>query len=68
MPVMNGYEASREIRKLQNKQLSTIPIFAMTANAFEDDKQEARECGMDGYIAKPINVDTLFETLEKVFS
>ncbi len=66
MPVMGGYEATRLIRSLKNEQLSTIPIIAMTANAFEEDKQEAMECGMNGHIAKPIDIDTLFETLEQI--
>lgn len=66
MPVMNGYEATRKIRRLKDKRLSSIPILAMTANVFEEDKKEALECGMNGHIAKPINADILFKTLEKV--
>ena len=66
MPVMNGYEAVREIRNFENKKLASIPILAMTANAFEEDKQEALRCGMNDHIAKPINVEVLFETLKKV--
>ena len=66
MPVMNGYEATRKIRALENPQLSKIPIFAMTANAFEEDKKEALACGMNGHLAKPIEIDVLFETLERV--
>ncbi len=66
MPVMNGYEATKAIRKLENKKLSSIPIIAMTANAFEEDKQEALKCGMNGHIAKPIDVKNLFDTLDKV--
>ena len=66
MPVMNGYEATREIRKLENRQLASIPIIAMTANAFEEDKQEALKCGMNGHIAKPIDINNLFKTLDKV--
>ena len=66
MPVMNGYEAAKEIRKLENKELASIPIIAMTANAFEEDKQEALKCGMNGHIAKPIDVENLFETLRRV--
>ena len=66
MPVMNGYEAVREIRNFENKKLASIPILAMTANAFEEDKQEALRCGMNDHIAKPINVKVLFETLKKV--
>ena len=66
MPVMNGYEAARTIRMLENKALASIPILAMTANAFEEDKQEALRNGMNGHIAKPINIETLFETLDEV--
>ncbi|MCI9034158.1 MAG: response regulator [Lachnospiraceae bacterium] len=68
MPVMNGYEATKAIRSLKNQDLATIPIIAMTANAFEEDKQEAIRCGMNGHIAKPIDVDVLFETLRKMLS
>ena len=66
MPVMNGYEATREIRQLQNKELASIPIIAMSANAFEEDRQEALKCGMNGHIAKPIDVGNLFDTLDEV--
>ncbi len=68
MPVMNGYEATRAIRKLDNKELASIPILAMSANAFEEDKQEALKCGMNGHIAKPIDVANLFDTLYKMLS
>lgn len=66
MPVMNGYEATKEIRSLKNRRLASIPIIAMTANAFEEDRQEAMHYGMNGHIAKPIDVQNLFETLESV--
>lgn len=66
MPVMNGYEATAEIRKLENQKLASIPIIAMTANAFEEDKQKALRCGMNSHIAKPINIQELFKTLESV--
>ena len=66
MPVMNGYEATKAIRALDNKKLASIPILAMSANAFEEDKQEALKCGMNGHIAKPIDVDSMFETLGSV--
>ena len=66
MPVMNGYDAAIAIRRLKNKQLASIPILAMTANAFEEDKQKALNCGMDGHIAKPIDVDKLLETVDAV--
>ncbi|MCH5193600.1 MAG: response regulator [Oscillospiraceae bacterium] len=68
MPVMNGYEASSTIRSLDNKELASIPIIAMTANAFEEDKQEALKNGMNGHIAKPIDVKVLFDTLDKLLS
>lgn len=66
MPVMNGYEAARAIRKLKNKTLASLPILAMTANAFEEDKQEALRSGMDGHIAKPIDIKILMEMLDEV--
>ena len=68
MPVMNGYEAARQIRKLEDDRLSSIPILAMTANAFEEDKQEALRAGMNGHIAKPIDIDQLFEALNRVLT
>lgn len=68
MPVMNGYDAAKTIRKLENKELSSIPIIAMTANAFEEDKQEALNSGMNDHIAKPIDVKVLIQTLEKILS
>ena len=66
MPVMNGSEATKAIRKLENKELASLPVLAMTANAFEEDKQEALRSGMDGHIAKPIDMKTLMETLDEV--
>jgi len=66
MPIMNGYEATRAIRGLENPQLASIPILAMTANAFEEDKQEALRSGMNGHIAKPINIDNLINTLKNI--
>ncbi len=66
MPVLDGYEATKKIRKLENQELSSIPILAMTANAFEEDRQEALRCGMNGHIAKPIDVEKLLEALEKI--
>lgn len=68
MPVMNGYETARAIRKLEDKSLSSIPILAMTANAFEEDKMEALRSGMNGHIAKPIDVNSLLETLDGILS
>lgn len=66
MPVMNGYEATKEIRKFENKELASVPIIAMTANAFEEDRQEALKCGMNGHIAKPIDINNLFKTLDEI--
>lgn len=57
MPLLNGYEATREIRSLENKNLANIPILAMTANAFEEDRKQALNCGMNEHIAKPINIE-----------
>lgn len=68
MPVMNGYEAAKAIRKLENPRLASVPIIAMTANAFEEDKKEALASGMNGHIAKPIDVNNLFETLDRVLA
>jgi len=66
MPVMDGYEATKRIRKLENHTLASIPIIAMTANAFTEDREEALKCGMNGHIAKPIDVQILFKTLDDV--
>lgn len=66
MPVMNGYEATRVIRNLDDKKLASIPILAMTANAFEEDKKKSLSCGMNGHIAKPINIEYLLNTLNKL--
>lgn len=67
MPVMNGYEAAKKIRSLDNEELASIPIIAMTANAFEEDKKEALNSGMDGHIAKPVDVVLLLEMLDEMF-
>lgn len=68
MPEMNGYEATKAIREMKDSTKSSIPIIAMTANAFEEDKQQALKCGMNGHIAKPIDVKTLFDTLDKIIN
>ena len=68
MPVMNGYDAVKAIRRLENRELASIPVLAMTANAFEEDRQQALRCGMNGHIAKPIDIDKLFETLSEVLN
>ena len=65
MPIMNGYDATRAIRKLENPAHSSIPIVAMTANAFNEDKMNALESGMNDHVAKPLDMDRLFEVLKK---
>ena len=65
MPVMNGYDAARKIRRLDDAQKANIPIIAMTANAFSEDRQVALEAGMNDHIAKPIDMNILVPTLRK---
>ena len=65
MPVMNGYEATRQIRALTDPALAGITILAMTANAFDEDRKKALECGMDGFLSKPIVIEELLSTLQK---
>ena len=65
MPVMNGYEATRQIRALNDPALAGITILAMTANAFDEDKKKALECGMDGFLTKPIVIEELIGVLQK---
>ena len=65
MPVMNGYDAARKIRGLDDPQKANIPIIAMTANAFTEDSQVALDAGMNDHIAKPINMNVLVPTLRK---
>ena len=66
MPVMNGYDAARAIRKLKNPALANIPIIAMTANAFAEDIQNAKDAGMNSHIAKPIDIPKMIATLTEV--
>ena len=63
MPVMDGYTATRKIRSLENKAIAKIPIIAVSANAFDEDRQTSLEAGMNGHLAKPIVVDELLEVL-----
>ena len=66
MPVMNGYEATKQIRALTDPALSGITILAMTANAFDEgQKEKFWECGMDGFLSKPIIIEELIDTLQK---
>ena len=66
MPIMDGYEATRQIRKLKNPETANIPIIAMTANAFEEDRQKALEAGMNEHVSKPIDMERLLEVVKKV--
>lgn len=66
MPIMDGYEATRQIRKLKNPETANIPIVAMTANAFEEDRQKALEAGMNEHVSKPIDMERLLEIMKKV--
>ena len=65
MPVMNGYDATKNIRALNRMDAHTVPIVAMTANAFEEDKENALKCGMNDHLAKPLDIPKLLETLNK---
>ena len=66
MPEMDGYEATRRIRALTDKEKASVPIVAMTANAFEDDRKNALSVGMNGHIAKPLDVEILFQVLAEL--
>ena len=68
MPIMNGYEATKAIRKLDDAALANIPIVAMTANAFDEDRKTAMESGMNAHVAKPINVDVLMGVISDILS
>lgn len=68
MPNMNGYEATRAIRALPDLERANIPILAMTANAFEEDKKEAFKSGMDGHLSKPIDIKALMKGMAKVLT
>ena len=66
MPVMNGYEAAKMIRSLDREDAKTIPIIAMTANAFTEDRIKAKEAGMDEHVAKPVDVELLIKVIRKL--
>lgn len=66
MPNLNGYGTAREIRKMSDREKATIPIIAMTANAFEEDRRDALAAGMNGHITKPINIENLLKILADV--
>ena len=65
MPAMDGYQAARAIRGSGKKDAETIPIIAMTANAFAEDKRKTMEAGMDAHLSKPLNVQELMDTIRK---
>ncbi len=66
MPILDGYEATKQIRSIKRSGVSDIPIIAMTANAFDEDKKAALEAGMDGHIAKPIDIPKLMDLLTDI--
>ena len=66
MPNMNGYEAAKHIRAMADSAKAGIPIIAMTANAFEEDKKTAFQAGMNGHITKPIEIDKMMQTIKKI--
>lgn len=66
MPVMDGLDATRTIRSMDRGDCKTIPIIAMSANAFDDDLKKSVECGMNGHLSKPVEVDKLYRTLDDV--
>ena len=63
MPVMDGYSASRAIRSLKDPALAKIPIIAVSANAFEEDRRKAFECGMNAHVAKPVDITLLLNAI-----
>ena len=63
MPVMDGWQATREIRRLENTELSGIPIIALSADAFESDEKKSIRCGMDAHLTKPIDIPLLLDTM-----
>ena len=67
MPKMDGYMTTREIRTLKNNRKANIPIVAMTANAFEEDKKKAFKAGMNAHIAKPIDINTILAVFDQMF-
>ena len=66
MPKMNGYETTKYIRQFERQDIKDIPIIAMTANAFDEDKKNAIEVGMNAHISKPIDVENVIKTINEV--
>ena len=67
MPVMNGLEATEAIRALVREDAKAIPIFAMTANAYDEDREKSKKAGMNGHLIKPVDVKILYRTLDGCF-
>ena len=65
MPILNGYEATKKIRQLENRKKAEIPILAMTANAFEEDRQKALDADMNAHVSKPVDMNVLFRVMAK---
>ena len=65
MPNLDGYSTTRKIRKLSDKEKANIPILAMTANAFDEDRRNALEAGMNGHLSKPIELDKLMDMISE---
>ena len=68
MPVMDGLEATKLIRRSERADAAAIPVIAMTANAFDDDMKKSIECGMNGHISKPIDMNRIREVLTKIWN
>lgn len=66
MPVMNGYEATKMIRSLDREDAKEVPIIAMTANAFTEDRIRAKEAGMDEHVAKPVDMELLIKVIHRL--
>ena len=66
MPIMDGHEAAKQIRALEDEKKASVPIVAVTANAFEEDRKVALEAGMNGHLAKPYDIPTIMETLKEL--
>ena len=66
MPVMSGYEASRVIRSLEREDAKTVPIIALSANAFEEDVALAKDAGMDAHLAKPVDIRKMFKVMNRL--
>ena len=68
MPIMDGYEAAKRIRAMEDQKKAEIPIVAVTANAFEEDRKISLEAGMNGHLAKPYDIDVIMQTLSEILN